>query len=290
MNTETNVNQQPEQQSNPQQLEQQEFNVTQDPASPMLLPARVDQVNVLMLPVSVLRPDPNQPRKHFEESEIDTLAASVEAHGVINPITVRRDDQGNFYVVAGERRRRAAVKAGLKVVPCIEQSTPDYAELSLAENFMRTDLSAVEKAEALQGLVDAGATLKELSVRFGLKPNSLSEIIGLTRLSPAIKDQCRNDQSFAVRELKRIAVEPDVTVQMTMFNVYLQKRSSNLRLKSARKAVEGESVLKAAKMLAKLLESPEPILDDKLYRDVCNELNRVQDLIKEAISFYGELD
>lgn len=290
MNTETNVNQQPEQQSNPQQLEQQEFNVTQDPATPMLLPACVDQVHVLMLPVSVLQPDPNQPRKHFEESLIEVLAANLKYRGFINPITVRRDDQGNFYVVAGERRRRAAVKAGFKVVPCIERSTPDYAELSLAENFMRTDLSAVEKAEALQRLIDAGATLKELSVRFGLKPNSLSEIIGLTRLSPAIKDQCRNDQSFAVRELKRIAVEPDVTVQMTMFNVYLQKRSSNLRLKSARKAVEGESVLKAAKMLAKLLESPEPILDDEIHRKVCQELHGLKSSIREAISFYGEHD
>lgn len=291
MNTETNVNQQPVQQSNLQQLNQEhERGVAQDPVLPMLLPACVDQVHVLMLPVSVLQSDANQPRKHFDEAEIDSLAASIRAHGLINPITVRRVENNVFYVVAGERRRLAADKAGLTVVPCIEQSVSNYAELSLVENFMRSDLSAVEKAEALQGLIDAGATLKGLSSRFGLKQNTLTEIIGLSRLSREIKDQCRNDRSFAIRELKKIAVESDEAVQMDMFKKYLKKKSNNLRLKAARKANEGEAILKAARMLSKLLESPEPIHDGEIHRAVCKELNRVHDLIKEAISFYGELD
>lgn len=103
MNTETNVNQQPVQQSNLQQLNQEhERGVAQDPVLPMLLPACVDQVHVLMLPVSVLQSDANQPRKHFDEAEIDSLAASIRAHGLINPITVRRVENNVFYVVAGD--------------------------------------------------------------------------------------------------------------------------------------------------------------------------------------------
>jgi ParB/RepB/Spo0J family partition protein len=291
MNTETNVNQQPVQQSNLQQLNQEhERGVAQDPALPMLLPARVDQVHILMLPVSVLQSDANQPRKHFDEAEIDSLAASIRAHGLINPITVRRAENNVFYVVAGERRRRAAVKAGLTVVPCIEQYVCNYAELSLTENFVRADLSAIEKAEALRQLITEGATLKGLSARFGCRQNTLTEIIGLTRLSPVIKNQCRYDRSFATRELKKIATISDEAVQMDMFKKYLKKKSINLRLKAARDANEGESILKVARMLAKLLESPEPIHDDEIHRAVCKELNRVHDLIKEAISFYGDIN
>lgn len=107
------------------------------------------------IPVDAVRPNPHQPRKHFDEQSLEALAESIRTAGVMQPIVVR--PQGDtFELVAGERRLRAAQRAGLETIPAIVREADDrqMAELSLIENLQREDLNPIERAEAFQGLID----------------------------------------------------------------------------------------------------------------------------------------
>lgn len=231
----------------------------------------INGLNVQMIPVSELMFDSEQPRKFSDKCEVDSIAASIKAYGIINPLTVRRVDNG-FFVVTGEQRLRAAMQLNLDSVPCIECNGSNFSEVSLVENLLRSDLTVIEKAEAFQKLASNGSTVKELSARFGLKQNTISEIIGVTRLSSEIKEMCRNDRTVALRELKRIAVETDEAIQLEMFKKYKNRKESVLRLKPTRKATPSENTLKAVRMLRKLLEAPEYIQDNDIRKKVSEEL------------------
>ena len=103
------------------------------------------------VPLSDLQPDPNQPRKYLDATALEELTASIVQHGVLEPILFRQEN-GLLYVVAGERRCAAARKAGLVSIPALFIDSQNYAEISLVENLLRQDLTAVEEAEALDRL------------------------------------------------------------------------------------------------------------------------------------------
>src|SRR5512133_2939149 len=109
---------------------------------------------LLSLPVEAVERSPEQPRKRFDEARLEELAASIREHGVVEPILVRRDGQ-RYRIVAGERRWRAAQRAGLQEIPAIVRDATDKEafELALVENVQRADLNAVEEAEAYHMLV-----------------------------------------------------------------------------------------------------------------------------------------
>lgn len=115
----------------------------------------------LNIPITRVQPDPDQPRKHFDETALDTLTASIQKHGILQPLIVRK--AGNlYYIVAGERRYRAALQADLTVVPCrIVSSDANILEIQLIENLQREDLPLLEEAAALQRL----QTLRDASIR-----------------------------------------------------------------------------------------------------------------------------
>ena len=105
---------------------------------------------VLWLPAAEIRPNPMQPRRTFEETGLRELAESIRRHGILQPLTVRRTAAG-WELVAGERRLRAAVLAGLETVPCLEAEVDGRASalLALVENLQRKDLHYLEEAEAI---------------------------------------------------------------------------------------------------------------------------------------------
>ena len=141
---------------------------------------------VLWLPAAEIRPNPMQPRRTFEETGLRELAESIRRHGILQPLTVRRTAAG-WELVAGERRLRAAVLAGLETVPCLEAEVDGRASalLALVENLQRKDLHYLEEAEAIAAFLhQTGMTQEAVAAQLGMSPSALANKLRLLRLSP----------------------------------------------------------------------------------------------------------
>jgi ParB family chromosome partitioning protein len=138
-----------------------------------------------------LKANPGQPRKHFDGEELEELAASIKQHGIIQPIIVDKDDDGNFVIIAGERRCRAAALAGLKEVPVIIRSYSDQKrlEVALIENIHRTDLNPIEEAAAYKQLMEtAGLSQDEAAERVGKNRSTVANALRLLKLPSRMKE------------------------------------------------------------------------------------------------------
>ena len=137
------------------------------------------------LPVDLIEPNPEQPRSSFEPAALDALAGSISSAGLLQPLIVRPLDGGRFELVAGERRWRAAQKAGLTKVPAVIRTSPEDERLqaALIENMVREDLNPVEEARACAALVDdLGISKEELARRVGRSRAAISNLIRLLDL------------------------------------------------------------------------------------------------------------
>jgi ParB family chromosome partitioning protein len=137
------------------------------------------------LPVGLIKPNPNQPRTHFDQDALDALAASIDASGVIQPLLVRPLHDGSYELVAGERRWRAAQQAGLEKVPAVVRSAEqaERLEVALIENMVREDLNPVEEARACAALVDElGLSKEKLAQRVGRSRPAISNLIRILTL------------------------------------------------------------------------------------------------------------
>ncbi|HSS43280.1 MAG TPA: ParB/RepB/Spo0J family partition protein [Solirubrobacterales bacterium] len=137
------------------------------------------------LPVSLIKPNPTQPRTKFDEEALAALAASIEASGVVQPLLVRPLPDGSYELVAGERRWRAAQQAGIEKVPAVvrDQEEAERLQAALIENMVREDLNPVEEARACDALVrDLGLTKEELARRVGRSRPAVSNLIRLLEL------------------------------------------------------------------------------------------------------------
>ena len=142
---------------------------------------------LLSIRISQIRPSPFQPRRDFNEEELMGLADSIRKNGIIQPLTVRKREDGCYELIAGERRLRAARFAGLKEVPCFEQTADDRkaAVLCLIENLQRRDLTLFEEAEGIRALMNEwGLSQYETAVRLGKSQSAVANKLRLLRLSP----------------------------------------------------------------------------------------------------------
>jgi len=147
----------------------------------------------LSLPIEAVERSPEQPRKRFDEARLEELAISIREHGIVEPILVRRHGQ-KYRIVAGERRWRAAQRAGLKEVPALvrEASDAQAFELALVENIQRADLNAIEEAEAYQVLVDEhGLTQEQVAERVGKERSTVANALRLLKLPEDVRDAVR---------------------------------------------------------------------------------------------------
>jgi ParB family chromosome partitioning protein len=153
--------------------------------SAILPPAQKGVEGLREVPVDLVKPNPRQPRRSFDEGALAELAESIRARGVLQPIVVRALPGGHYELVAGERRLRAARLAELEAVPAVVRETDDWERLdiALAENMARVDLNAVEEARACAMLVDdLGLTKEELGRRVGRSRVAISNLIRLLEL------------------------------------------------------------------------------------------------------------
>ena len=138
-----------------------------------------------------VHPSREQPRKMFDDARIDELAASIRAQGVIQPLVVRKRDSGGFELIAGERRWRAAQRAGLHEVPAvIRDVAPTRAfEMAMVENLQREDLNPIEEAAGYQRLIsDLGYTQESLATRVGKDRTTITNSLRLLRLPEEVRD------------------------------------------------------------------------------------------------------
>ena len=145
----------------------------------------------LLLKVSKIEPEKNQPRKRFDEEALITLADSIKEHGVIQPIAVRESDNGYYKIIAGERRWRASKLAGLTEIPAIIITADDRtaAELAMIENLQREDLDPLEEAEGYILLSEKfGMTQEQLANAVGKSRSAVANTMRLVDLPPEIKD------------------------------------------------------------------------------------------------------
>jgi ParB family transcriptional regulator, chromosome partitioning protein len=157
-----------------------------------ILPEPVDpKAELRRVPVSLIRPNPNQPRKRFDSDSIAALARSIADAGVVQPLIVRPLPDGRYELIAGERRLRAAREAGLESVPVLlrDENEAGRLETALIENVAREDLNPVDEARACAALVeDLGLTKEELARRIGRSRASISNLVRLLDLPDAVLD------------------------------------------------------------------------------------------------------
>lgn len=163
-----------------------------------LLPvvAAADDKNYFVCPIEQIRPNRNQPRKQFAPDKLEELAASIREKGVIQPLVVTKKE-GFYEIIAGERRWRAAQKAGLRELPVVirEASEDAVMELALIENIQREDLNAIEEAQAYKSLVEHfGISQDEVAKRVGKNRTTVTNALRLLKLPDEIQKDVVEDR------------------------------------------------------------------------------------------------
>ena len=210
---------------------------------------------VLLLPPEDIVPNPSQPRRIFEEEGLRELAESICRWGVLQPLTVRRRD-GKWELVAGERRLRAAMLAGLAVVPClpIEAEDADSALLALTENLQRRDLHFLEEAAALSAyLRKTGETQEILAEKLGRSPSALANKLRLLKLSPACVKEIL-EGGLSERHARALLAVPDPEAQAAAARHIRKKQLSVAQTERylaslpARRPTRGRYILKDVRL------------------------------------------
>lgn len=168
---------------------------------------------VLYLPTDALHPNPHQPRRDFDEGALRELSESIRRYGILQPLTVRRTENG-YELIAGERRLRAAKLAGLREVPCLlaRSSEEESALLALIENLQRRDLHYLEEAAAIAQLIAAyGLSQEQAAEKLGKSQSAVANKLRLLRLSPACTRLLRENglSERHARALLRLTDEED---------------------------------------------------------------------------------
>lgn len=184
---------------------------------------RGSRTTLTAVPIDKVHPNPEQPRRHFDEAALAELAASISQHGILQPVIVKRDGAG-FLIMAGERRYRAARLAGLTVIPALVRND-DPLEIAIIENLQRENLSPLEEAEGLGALID----------QYGYTHEALAEVIGKSR--PYVSN------TLALRRLpedikREVHAQPDVSREILISLARAEtpeKQATLWRLTRARK-------------------------------------------------------
>jgi ParB family chromosome partitioning protein len=164
-------------------------------------PENSEPNGILEVALDRITPNPEQPRKHFQPEALAELAGSIKAHGILSPLVVHPDGQGDFILIAGERRLRAAGLAGLKQVPVILRKNltgADQLELALVENLQREDLNAVESALGYARLSEKyGYTQEQVAQKVGKDRATVANTIRLLKLPQEVLELIANSQLSA---------------------------------------------------------------------------------------------
>ena len=208
------------------------------------------------LPLAQLGPGKHQPRRHFDEAALSELAESIRAQGVVQPIVVRPTGVDCYEIVAGERRWRAAQRAGLKTIPVVIRVLDERAAMAVAlvENIQRADLNALEEAEALQKLIgECGLTHEACAEAVGKSRAAVSNLLRLMELEPEVQALLRaGNLSFGhakvllgvagarQSQLAKQVLERQLSVRQTEALVHEEPRTAGRKSPAAPAPLEAE--------------------------------------------------
>jgi ParB family chromosome partitioning protein len=179
------------------------------------------------IPLDQLTRDANQPRKHFDKSELDTLKKSIEEKGLIYPVIFRVDEEGNNILVSGERRFKAFQALGWETIPAMLIDNEKYDEIALIDNIQRVDLHPVDESEALNNLkTKYEYTEKQIGHLIGKAHNTVNDIIKLTDLSQDIRDDARTRKDLSRSALLKIARIKKDKAQRKAYDALISSLSS----------------------------------------------------------------
>lgn len=184
-----------------------------------------DKRRVVELPAEKLIPNPRQPRKTFSKEELDGLSRSIASNGLLQPISVRRTSGGKYEIIAGERRWRACVQAGMRQIPCLVQECSDAqsAVLAILENLQRQDLQVFEEAEGIRRLMeDWGVTQEEAARRLGKSQSAIANKLRLLRLTPEER-KCIVESGLSERHARAILRIPQEDVRKKLLAQVVEK-------------------------------------------------------------------
>lgn len=200
-----------------------------------------DVDGMIEVPITAVTPNPRQPRSHFDEESLAGLTASISELGILQPVLVRSVGDGRFELIAGERRWRAAKRAGLQTVPVVVRSAETDAQLleqALVENLHRADLNAIEEAAAYQQLIeDFGLTQEAVATRVGKSRAAVSNTLRLFQLPPAIQGLVADGQ-LSAGHARALLGTPDRDFQADLARRIVRDRLSVRETEDAVRASE----------------------------------------------------
>ena len=216
-----------------------------------------------------IMPNPDQPRRAFDEEALAELAASIANIGVIQPITLRQMDDDSYQIIAGERRYRASIMAGLTSVPAyIKKAVEDenIMEMALAENIQREDLNSIEIALAFQNMIDTfSLTQEQLSEKVGKKRATVTNYLRLLKL-PAEVQMGVKDKKIDMGHARALITMNDPVAQLSLYNLILEEALSVRKVENyVKEFAEGKPITKLGvtqKDKAKKTEQDTTLSDD----------------------------
>jgi ParB family chromosome partitioning protein len=237
-------------------------------------------INEVSLDLIIANPD--QPRHTFDEEALQELSDSIREHGVISPITLRKNDDGTYMIIAGERRFRASKLAGLSTIAAYIRTAKDeqVMEWALIENIQREDLDAIEIALAYQRLMDAyQLTQERMSERVGKKRATIANYLRLLRLPAEIQmgiKEKKLDMGHARAILGSKSAEQQLSLYKRIIEQGLSVRKveeivSNSRLPKSKQKRKEPSFKEYQNKLSQLLETKVKISDNKITISFDNE-------------------
>ena len=192
------------------------------------------------IPLDSISPNPDQPRTTFDDEALEELAASIRQLGIIQPLSLRKTGDNSYQIIAGERRYRAALMAGLSTVPAYIRTANDteLTEMALIENIQREDLNAIEIALTFKKLIDQyQLTQERLSERIGKKRATVANFLRLLRLPAEVQLGLR-DKRVDMGHARALLTISDPALQLKLYNEILRQGLSVRRVEELAKAYE----------------------------------------------------
>ena len=250
---------------------------------------------VTSLPIQKVEPNPLQPRKLFDEEELQVLSDSIAQHGIIQPLTVRKAENGFYQIIAGERRWRAARMAGLRTVPVVVIDADDRTvmELALVENLQRQDLNPMEEAMGFRQLMDEyGLTQEQVSEKVSKSRSAVANALRLLSL-PSNIAQLVTDGKLSAGHARAILVlknqrDQDKAAQKIMSLELSVRQAETLCKNLAKAAEEEEKPIKPQPLEVDYVAECEKTLSKYLNRGV--KITRGKRKGKFELEFYGDDD
>lgn len=229
---------------------------------------------LLMIPQENIFPNPNQPRKYFDYSELEGLAQSIRENGLLQPVTVRPREDFGYELISGERRLRAARIIGMKEIPCVisEADTEKSATLALIENLQRQDLSFFEEARAIENLMHiCGLSQEEMAKRLGKAQSTLCNKLRILKLPQDVCDLLEKN-SMSERHARAL---------LQLESADLQRRAAQIVTDKRLTVAETERLI--SRMVKNSTVKQKPSV--KIFKDVrifVNTLNHAVDTMRKA--------